>query len=1016
MNSDKRFRIIPLHEHSEKMMHDKEWSLNQDIEYLDHGVIHEGKEYSITRDIELDIIQHKNMYNLKQSTINNSGFINFGTIDYNTAPNQFIINNASIHVLNNVISIPKLEINLSPNDFSNLNGDNYFFSYVYLTLVPHIREIMDDYKVTQEFDYIEFRVDTYNSPKKEIDYYFLEDLNTLDEDFIHIGKFTLDNKDKGIYRNITVVEDKNILKDVYALPLFIVKRRNTKKFSVSNWNGSIDRPDNKYNLDADTIYDFDIIDVRHKLTLHNSNWSDILRDNLDKLFRGKLRTTEQLQLFGNYFGSRTRNTGDGSSYAFYQKFKSLNPDIANSTTTKSTNGTLISNTPTSYGVKLANCTTNTRCQMRGSLDSKIIDIEFYMRFKFSNENMGILELSSGTTEKKQIFGGIVYDKDDSRLEFFVYENTSINKYFTTLAMTESLKEDEMYHLIRLSIERPVAGNQNNGKVIFYVDGKENSISYHSFHVGQELTNVNMISIGKVLYNESEEDKPEVDTDDWTYIYGDGLEITDLAIINNNTSSNSNLLSDKMELGNGYIMEKLLVLNNKPTKYNFSTTPMEIIALQYDSTSSGDSILEPNIIPLNYNGMSNTISKTDPIFVLLPSEIINAKLQIWSNVGYSIIVAVNNKSSEIIVIANRNQLSITALFHYVPYQGVGNVLPFNKDIILTELKGVAGIPDQLTNTTQFSDYAHMLDMLPVGRKVTKSKIEKEKVSAIVTNIATPFVITPINLSKPLNEYNIGTDYIDITSISELTPTARGYESFGLIKKTFTNDFLFNLDNSKNTFQFNNTNVFSTFTALVYCSYYEEVVLLVNTVFNDNNPRITHAPDYTPTSANYGSADIFFLEDRPLVKNVNLDNYYNSYYQKNGNPDIISRNYIKVWQLTDWLNPMKEWYPSDLNFPSDNRYPMMAYDDRIKYIELCRNGSPFYRKFRIEQIDAPTNIVNTTFSISSDDVMGVFDEIRIYGGDIATQSLQSGALLDTIKLDLDITDNVILYITRKDIKGW
>jgi hypothetical protein len=90
----------------------------------------------------------------------------------------------------------------------------------------------------------------------------------------------------------------------YAIPMFKIYRRSTTVYNdtgsdlltaLYNQTGNSavmsdlvsDRPDEKFN---DAIYSSDIVDLRNKISLSGFDFSKILEFNLDKLFRGQLRS------------------------------------------------------------------------------------------------------------------------------------------------------------------------------------------------------------------------------------------------------------------------------------------------------------------------------------------------------------------------------------------------------------------------------------------------------------------------------------------------------------------------------------------------------------------------------------------------------------------------------------------------------------------------------------------------------------------------------------------------------
>lgn len=1004
MNNNKRFRIVPLHEESTKNMYNEEWLINQNKDKLDHSIIIDETDYSITRDINYKIQDNKAMLSLKQNTLMDSGFIDFGTIEYNSGPDQIKIHNCSINILNQIISIPELEINLGhyPNEKDIVEN-------VYLQVFAKTKEIYDENDpsiVTQVFEYLDCQISYFTS--NDINLRFLEGADAIDhETEIPIGTFSIDNYDKGLYHN-----EYDQPRLTHAIPLFIIRRRNDGVFSEENWYGSISRPENS--LTSSSIFEEDIIDIRHKININNNNWDLVLKETLDKLFRGDLRTKQKKKLKAYYYGSNKHDASSLGKYYFYQSFKDYTAETGQKTLI---DGTKITDSPTNNAIELlTGCKNNPQVTIKDIKGN--FTVEFYLLFNslvrpssitgdeqpFKN-NQGILELvcSDGT-----IFGAIVFDADDNRLEFFSYENKSINKYYTTFAMTNPLNIDGDWHLVTLKV------NRNNNKVEFYIDGKLNNISYHEFHLYQDKI-VNKLTIGKVKFNESAT-FPSAQR----YIYSTYMIFADLAIIPE--VDNPLILADNILLTNGDLKPVVTLNNLEISRYVMQSSLIgDIVKININGTDLNyiGKIKDLSSVNLTKYNLNNLKAKYPDInFDIYNYENGNTKYTIYTLVDTPIIGLTQDTISN-------DYPKITLLHYKVPYQGVAEYIDFDKDIVLCDPIGIIGCANSIdVNNLYYNKYNKMSSMLPMGLNIDNYVLENRSADTndIILSPVLPgveFIDVPLELTKPNDKYTIGNDYMEITSLAKPTKLGRGYESIGLFKRSYDNNFLFKLnklDTSKYQINSKIKNHCNLTAMLVYCKKYDEVVLLLNTNYskglNINNPY------FSPDNMHYSAADVFFLEDRPLIKNLNLDGYYNSYYQKTGNSSIINSEEIKVWKWEDWLNPMKEWYPADDVFPSDinHIYPMMEYDDRIKYIELCKNGLSFFRKYRTEQIDAPTNIVNTIFKISSDEIIGSFDEIKIYGGDIASDALYSGALLDSIKININITDNVTMYITRKDIKGW
>lgn len=89
---------------------------------------------------------------------------------------------------------------------------------------------------------------------------------------------------------------------VYAIPVALVHRRNTAPFAViGNQNGTTGRPDGI--TDPSTPALKEILDLRHRVVQSEAEAADIMKDSLDKLYRGELRTRMKAAPFsGNSAG------------------------------------------------------------------------------------------------------------------------------------------------------------------------------------------------------------------------------------------------------------------------------------------------------------------------------------------------------------------------------------------------------------------------------------------------------------------------------------------------------------------------------------------------------------------------------------------------------------------------------------------------------------------------------------------------------------------------------------------
>ena len=135
-------------------------------------------------------------------------------------------------------------------------------------------------------------------------------------------------------------------KFIYAMPMFRVKRRNKSKYSINNYNGSIEYSNNQANIDSSVVNgdinsvrpdkkyfnwveSSDIVDLRKMIY---NGYDKLLDDGLNKLFRGKLNTNEFNRLKRIQFGTFNVNNLDYSynSLIFHADFNNeIEPYVKN---------------------------------------------------------------------------------------------------------------------------------------------------------------------------------------------------------------------------------------------------------------------------------------------------------------------------------------------------------------------------------------------------------------------------------------------------------------------------------------------------------------------------------------------------------------------------------------------------------------------------------------------------------------------------------------------------------------
>jgi hypothetical protein len=115
---------------------------------------------------------------------------------------------------------------------------------------------------------------------------------------------------------------------VYALPMFMVNRRDPNAFSRYNLNGSAitkqnslngsskDRPDGYL---RDVVYREDIIDLRNKLVSSSQDLEDIMETSIRKLIKGQLNTS-----INKGYGDGNVRVGSASRGSIITKFEQIN--------------------------------------------------------------------------------------------------------------------------------------------------------------------------------------------------------------------------------------------------------------------------------------------------------------------------------------------------------------------------------------------------------------------------------------------------------------------------------------------------------------------------------------------------------------------------------------------------------------------------------------------------------------------------------------------------------------------
>lgn len=107
-------------------------------------------------------------------------------------------------------------------------------------------------------------------------------------------------------------------------------------------------------------------------------------------------------------------------------------------------------------------------------------------------------------------------------------------------------------------------------------------------------------------------------------------------------------------------------------------------------------------------------------------------------------------------------------------------------------------------------------------------------------------------------------------------------------------------------------------------------------------------------------------------------------------LILQNFSKDWLESDDPNIFKPLYPSESLLPGNIAFPCFEENETCSYIQLDISGG--YRLYMLNQVVTETQIV-TTFIIPSEDCNGEFTTLKVYGGNTANETLNSGVLLAT-----------------------
>ena len=127
--------------------------------------------------------------------------------------------------------------------------------------------------------------------------------------------------------------------------------------------------------------------------------------------------------------------------------------------------------------------------------------------------------------------------------------------------------------------------------------------------------------------------------------------------------------------------------------------------------------------------------------------------------------------------------------------------------------------------------------------------------------------------------------------------------------------------------------------------------------------------------------------------------------------------RLWELTDGPNIFTEVYAATDIYPSTTLFPMFAFYDRIKYIELLdASSNVLVRKQVIKQEGEETGVITSTFYIDSTEGVGDIVSLNVYGGAYATQTNGSGVLHTNFALVKTKTSLEAIQIILTDTRNF
>lgn len=126
-------------------------------------------------------------------------------------------------------------------------------------------------------------------------------------------------------------------------------------------------------------------------------------------------------------------------------------------------------------------------------------------------------------------------------------------------------------------------------------------------------------------------------------------------------------------------------------------------------------------------------------------------------------------------------------------------------------------------------------------------------------------------------------------------------------------------------------------------------------------------------------------------------------------LILQPFSKTWTEIESPNIFKSLYPSESLLPGNIAFPCFDENERCSYIQFNTNSG--YRIYMLDQVITEIQII-TTFIIPSEECNEYFTNMKVFGGNTANETIDSGILLSThsfvyTKNSLESFEIVITY---------